>query len=61
LPEQVRKEMNFVFAEQVTDVFNAALSDKRVPAIAGNGHGHSASDEASGKMKTPRAARKRTA
>ena len=60
LPEQVRKDLKFVFAEQVTDVFNAALGAKRVPKVAGNGHGQSASDEEPEKAKTPRAAKKRT-
>ena len=60
LPEQVRKDLKFVFAEQVTDVFNAALGEKRVPKVAGNGHGQSASNEEPEKEKTPRAARKHT-
>jgi hypothetical protein len=60
LPDQVRQEMKFVFAEQVSDVFNAALSEKRVPATSGNGHGPSASEEEPEKEKTPRAAKKRT-
>ncbi len=37
LPEQVRREMEFVFAEQVSDVWQAALSDKKGPSAAGNG------------------------
>ncbi len=59
LPQQVRDELKFVFAEQVSDVFNAALSHKRVTAGAGNGHGQSASEEEPEKNKTPRAAKKR--
>ena len=59
LPEQVRKDLKFVFAEQVTDVFNAALGAKRVPKVAANGHGQSSSDEEPEKEKTPRAAKKR--
>ncbi len=59
LPQQVRDELKFVFAEQVSDVFNAALSHKRVPAGVGNGHGQSASEEEPEKNKTPRAAKKR--
>ena len=58
LPEQVRKDLKFVFAEQVTDVFNAALGAKRVPKVAGNGHEQSASEEPE-KERTPRSAKKR--
>jgi ATP-dependent Lon protease len=60
LPDEVRKDMRFIFAEQVSDVFNAALSEKRVLADAGNGHGPSVAEEESEKEKTPRAAKKRT-
>ena len=59
LPDPVRNDLQFVFAEQVTDVFDAALSDKRMPAVTGNGHGQSASEEETEKEKTPRAAKKR--
>ncbi len=38
LPDQVRKEMTFVLAEQVNDVWNAALSDKRGPSPDSDGH-----------------------
>ncbi len=37
LPDQVRKEMTFVLAEQVNDVWNAALSDKQGSSPDGNG------------------------
>ncbi len=37
LPDQVRKEMSFVLAEEVSDVWDAALSNKRGPAPVGNG------------------------
>jgi ATP-dependent Lon protease len=62
LPDEVRKGMNFVFAEQVSDVWNAALADKRVPS--GNGDGRVAEEveetiEEPRKEKAPRAARKR--
>ncbi len=59
LPDPVRNDLQFVFAEQVTDVFDAALSDKRTPAVTGNGHGQSASEEETEKEKTPRTAKKR--
>ena len=59
LPDEARKDMRFIFAEQVSDVFNAALSDQRVPADAGNGHGPSGAEEEREKEKTPRAAKKR--
>jgi len=38
LPDEVRKEMNFVLAEQVMEVFSAALSEQRPPAPGGNGN-----------------------
>ncbi len=59
LPDEVRKDMRFIFAEQVSDVFNAALSDKRVSTDTGNGHGQSGVEEEREKEKTPRAAKKR--
>jgi len=59
LPEQVRKEMNFVFAEQVGDVFKTALGEKRMPATVDNGHGQPTSDEEPEKEKPLRAAKKR--
>jgi ATP-dependent Lon protease len=59
LPEQVLKEMHFVFAEQVTDVFDNALVGKRSTLPAGNGHGAAASNPVMEKGKTPRTARKR--
>ncbi len=62
LPDQVRTEMAFVFAEQVSDVFDAALGTKYVAAAEGNGHGAAVADDANEetpKSKTPRAAKKR--
>lgn len=64
LPDQVRQEMKFIFAEEVSDVFTAALGAKRVRAGDGNGHGPGASEESvqePRKEKAPRAARKRGA
>lgn len=58
LPDEVRKEMKFIFAENVSDVFAAALSPKR--ALDGkNGHGIAASPERETARREPRAARKR--
>ncbi len=59
LPDEVRKDMQFIFAEQVSDVFNAALGEKRIPADTGDGHGPSVAEEEPEKEKTPRAAKKR--
>jgi ATP-dependent Lon protease len=62
LPDEVRKGMNFVFAEQVSDVWNAALSGKRVSPANGDGHVETAAEEPvqePRKEKTPRAAKKR--
>jgi ATP-dependent Lon protease len=56
LPDDVRKQLHFVFAEQVSDVFNAALG-KAVARVQG-GNGHSA-EEPGVKQKSPRAAKKR--
>ena len=39
LPEEIRKDLKFVLAERVEDVWNAALEDKPVPAEM-NGHGN---------------------
>ncbi|MBI5651586.1 MAG: endopeptidase La [Chloroflexi bacterium] len=62
LPDQVRQELTFIFAEQVSDVFDAALSAKRVEPVEGNGHNPNGatekSVEAEPKTKTPRAAKK---
>jgi ATP-dependent Lon protease len=58
LPDEVQQGMNFVFVEQVSDVFHAALSDKAVTEPSGNGHG-AASDQELEKEKTPRAAKRR--
>ncbi len=57
LPEQVRKEMSFVLAEQVMDVFAAALSKQRPPAPGGNGSRAAKVEET--RAHTPRAAKKR--
>lgn len=62
LPDEVRKGMNFVFAEQVSDVWNAALSGKRASPANGDGHVETATEEPveePRKEKTPRAAKKR--
>jgi ATP-dependent Lon protease len=63
LPDQVRKELAFIFAEQVSDVFDAALSAKRVEPVEGNGHNPNGAAEKSveeePKTKTPRTAKKR--
>ncbi|HEX7592555.1 MAG TPA: endopeptidase La [Anaerolineae bacterium] len=59
LPEQVRGDLKFVFAEQVSDVFDAALSAKKVSSAGGNGHGEPTTGEGAQKEKTPRAAKKR--
>jgi ATP-dependent Lon protease len=58
LPEEVRKELKFVFAEQVTDVFNAALGDQKKANTNGNGHGASIAEETQPE-KTTRSAKKR--
>lgn len=53
LPDDVRQQMSFVFAEKVSDVFDAALGK---PAVdGGNGHGEAAGEAT---KKTPRAAKK---
>ena len=62
LPDEVRKGMEFVFAENVGDVWNAALSDKRVPGSNGDGRVPQGTEEPAQeprKEKTPRAAKKR--
>jgi ATP-dependent Lon protease len=64
LPDEVRQTMNFVFAEQVSDVWDAALSSVRVPPLNGDGHLVQGGDEEETaeephKEKTPRAAKKR--
>ncbi len=64
LPEQVHKDLNFVFAEQVRDVFDAALSSRRAPAPSGDGRKPAASEESAEeprKDKTPRAAKRNDA
>jgi ATP-dependent Lon protease len=59
LPEPVRQDLNFVFAEQVSDVFNAALGEKRASESNGNGNGAGASQADETKSKTPRAMKKK--
>ncbi len=58
LPDQVRQDLKFVFAEQVSDVFAAALSKKVSASNGGNGHASAASAEPD-KPKLPRTAKKR--
>ncbi len=60
LPDQVRKDLKFVFAENVDDVFTAALSARRAPSDGHNGHTQTASSEQEELRKTPRAAKKRS-
>ena len=56
LPEDVRKQLTFVFAEKVSDVFDAALS--QAAAVPG-GNGHRAGGaSATPKHKTPHTAKK---
>jgi ATP-dependent Lon protease len=59
LPDEVRKDMKFVFAENVSDVFDAALSAKR-GSDGKNGNGIAATPEREEARKEPRAAKKRT-
>lgn len=58
LPDEVRKDMKFVFAESVSDVFDAALRAKR-QGESKNGHGSTVSPEREEARKEPRAAKKR--
>ncbi len=58
LPEEVRQQMSFVFAEQVTEVFDAALSGKRTAHPGGNGRGSGEADTRRTE-RSPRAAKKR--
>jgi len=58
LPDEVRQNMKFVFAETVGDVFAAALSAKR-GSVSKNGHGASPSSVREEARKEPRAAKKR--
>jgi hypothetical protein len=51
--------LKFVFAENVDDVFDAALSARRISPDGHNGHGSSVSSEEEESRKTPRAAKKR--
>ncbi len=48
LPEEIRQELNFIFVEQVSDVFAAALADAPLPAPGGNG------DKPAASRSTPR-------
>jgi ATP-dependent Lon protease len=60
LPDEVRQSMSFVFAEQVSDVFDAALSKTPIASQGGNGREPSGSDAAEPTpKKAPRAAKKR--
>lgn len=59
LPDQVRKDLKFVFAESVDDVFNAALRARRASSDGHNGHAQSTSSEQEESHKTPHTARKR--
>jgi ATP-dependent Lon protease len=63
LPDEVRKGMNFVFAEQVSDVWNAALAGKRVSPENGDGHVETAVEEPAEEPRKekapPRTAKKR--
>lgn len=63
LPDEVRKGMNFVFAEQVGDVWNAALAGKHVSPENGDGHVETAVEEPAEEPRKekapPRAAKKR--
>jgi ATP-dependent Lon protease len=58
LPDDVRKALTFVFAEYVTDVFNAALCPAPVKPSGGNGHAPEGAEQPQ-KNKLPRAAKKR--
>ncbi len=63
LPEQVRKGMKFVFAEQVSDVWNAALAERG--SVSSNGDGHMTpsageTEEEPRKDKAPRTAKRRS-
>jgi ATP-dependent Lon protease len=59
LPDDVRQQLNFIFAEQVSDVFEAALTKTPVaPPNGGDGHGVESPEETA-KQKTPRVAKKK--
>jgi ATP-dependent Lon protease len=58
LPDDVRKGLTFVFADYVTDVFNAALCPTPVKPTAGNGHELDGAEQPA-KDRLPRAAKKR--
>jgi len=53
LPEDVRTQLSFVFAEKVTDVFDAALCPVPIPVANGNGN----SSAGTTKRKTPQVAK----
>jgi ATP-dependent Lon protease len=61
LPDDVRKDLTFVFAEKVSDVFDAALVKTPVATAGGNGHEPAESEGVAEmpKGKPPRAAKKR--
>ena len=58
LPDDVRKGLTFVFADYVTDVFNAALCPAPVKLPAGNGHELEGAEQPA-KDRLPRTAKKR--
>jgi ATP-dependent Lon protease len=58
LPDDVRRSLTFIFAENVTDVFNAALCPALPKPAGGNGHAVEGVEEPQ-KDKLPRAAKKR--
>lgn len=62
LPDEVRRDLQFIFAEQVSDVWNAALSNKCVSVSNGDGRGAPAPEEKveePRKEKVPHAVKKR--
>jgi ATP-dependent Lon protease len=58
LPDDVRRSLTFIFAENVTDVFNAALCPALPKPAGGNGHAVEGVEEPQ-KDKLPRTAKKR--
>ncbi len=59
LPEQIRQELRFIFAEQVSDVFDAALCPASSVPTPSDGYAFGDAKDAD-KTKLPRAAKKRT-
>ena len=57
IPKEIRKDMKFVFAENVSDVFSAALGAKRPASDGKNGNGASESSERDISLKTGTAIR----